>query len=353
MTLPSALRATLRVFPWYSDIPTMMPPEELAFLYHLARRRWDGDTDILEIGPWLGASTYAIAKGALGVRRTPHARLKAVDTFTWRPFMEDLVSLGLRPGESFQSLVEDNLKGVRDPRSTPDFVQLMQRSLTDDRSADLRHDEPMRSEEPTVPTLTVADIPRPCGLVVVDGAKSWAAMLHLLRILGQVGIPGTTVVVWQDYRDWGSYWVHMALEAVGPAFRRMHAPPWAPVVMVLTQRPRTDELPAVIDEVPRKVADSWLSAAAQSGDLQLRLAVELGRSLYEATFGDESRIAERYRTAAARWPDSLPNATLRSYADWASNWVNLDELQPPRYESRLRRLTWLVRATRGWSVGAQ
>ena len=83
-----------------SAIPTMISDEERRYLYWLAARVWSGSGDIVEIGPWLGGSTYCLAAGMCDSGHRVAGRLKVFDNFIWRDFMADRAPLELRPGDS-------------------------------------------------------------------------------------------------------------------------------------------------------------------------------------------------------------------------------------------------------------
>src|SRR5258705_1052894 len=64
-------------------IPSMITEEEAKY-YLYATRWYSGKGEILEIGPWLGSSTWFIVHGLLKNRNFAHKRLNVVDDFIWR-----------------------------------------------------------------------------------------------------------------------------------------------------------------------------------------------------------------------------------------------------------------------------
>src|SRR3954468_14592817 len=93
-TLPAPRRGSARE--WATVIPTMMTREELVYLTTIAREEWDGSSDLVEFGSWLGASTEALARGMqANAARRPGARLHVVDSFVWHPFMDELAGFEL------------------------------------------------------------------------------------------------------------------------------------------------------------------------------------------------------------------------------------------------------------------
>jgi predicted O-methyltransferase YrrM len=142
----------------------MLSPEELGFLHFLVRDHWYGRGDILELGPWLGASTVAMARG---MRR--EGTLHTVDAFIWQTHMADRATIALKPGRSFRPVLEAHLGPLLGR------VHIHEERLPDDASGALRFGETVAGD---IPVLQLED--RPIELVFVDGAKSWLGFRTLL-----------------------------------------------------------------------------------------------------------------------------------------------------------------------------
>jgi hypothetical protein len=102
-------------------IPTMISQEEVQYLYWLGRDVWDGSSGVLEVGPWLGGSTWCLASGIEdNPRRRVTRPLHVMDNFRWRPFMAQRAPLELSPDSSFRPSFERNVgpkaSSARDPR---------------------------------------------------------------------------------------------------------------------------------------------------------------------------------------------------------------------------------------------
>lgn len=95
-----------------SGIPTTTEPEVLQLLYWLVQGV-RGTPHVLELGSLFGASTAAMAVAAR--RRSPDARLLAVDTFVWQKWM-DRFNFGVRrkTGECFLDEFRRNTSFVSD-----------------------------------------------------------------------------------------------------------------------------------------------------------------------------------------------------------------------------------------------
>ena len=61
------------------------------------------------------------------------------------------------------------------------------------------------SEGGTVPTFQGLD--DSVEILFIDGAKSWRGMAHLIGALSKNLMPGMSLLVCQDYKFWGAYWV--------------------------------------------------------------------------------------------------------------------------------------------------
>ena len=85
------------------QIPSMLSREELQYLSWLTSEAYEGWGAIVDLGPWLGSSTAALAGG---LRRTGRsAVVRAFDLFRWvRSYMEDSAPEDLPEGKDFEFL---------------------------------------------------------------------------------------------------------------------------------------------------------------------------------------------------------------------------------------------------------
>lgn len=92
------------------DVPAMIQPEEADYYVWLGGH-YTGRGEVVEIGPWLGASTVHILDGLAPNPEFGDRRLNVYDDFVWRSVWMDpgLPDVGRRPdnGESFQPLFEE------------------------------------------------------------------------------------------------------------------------------------------------------------------------------------------------------------------------------------------------------
>ena len=215
--LPRVDRASLRARePWRGidfapppSIPTMISSEEMDYLYWLGRNAWDGSSGVVEIGPWLGGSTWCLASGIEdNPRRSAASPLHVIDNFVWRPFMADRAALQLQPNDSFRPYFEQNLGPKRD------LLVVHEANLPDDESADLTHDQPVRGDAGHIPILSGEELPEQIGIAFIDGAKSWTGLRHLLAKIAPRSLPGRTLLVLQDFKDRACYWIPLGVAAL-------------------------------------------------------------------------------------------------------------------------------------------
>lgn len=203
-------------FEYRWPVPTMLSQEERQYLYWLGKDVWSGNGSVLEVGPWLGGSTLCLAAGMRDGGRSGPGRLRVVDNFLWRSFMAERASLPIQPGQSFQPFFEENIAEFKDlirsyARALPDEV------IDDDPEAA----EKRYAESEDVPLLD--DVGGgPLEIVFIDGAKSWLGMTHLLKVCQSQLVPGHSLLVCQDFKYWGTYWVPALMARLGERVRPVH-----------------------------------------------------------------------------------------------------------------------------------
>ena len=292
-------------FAYPREIPTMLQPEETQYLYWLGASVWMSGGIVLEIGPWLGGSTMCLAAGMHASGRPSEGRLHAVDNFLWREFMVARAPLPLQPGESFEPYFLKNLETYHDivvshAATLPDETIEGDHEATAKRSA----------SEASVRTLDVAPGEGAIEILFIDGAKSWRGMAHLLRIVRERIVPGKTLLVCQDYKYWGTYWVpmmmsrlreyvepvHNVLGATTVAFRLKSEIPASALDALEDHVSRipTDEGLALIDKARRLLVSDvdWLGSAN----------VSLCRVSFLAHQGKADAAAVAFKQAQELWP---------------------------------------------------
>lgn len=241
-----------------SAIPTMVAAEELSYLHWLGRTMWDGRTDVVEFGPWLGGTTTALATGMKrNPRRNPAAKLHTIDNFVWHRFMSERAPVSLPTGASFRSLLERNISDHLD------LVVVHEARLPDDGLGDIEFEEPIRDRGSGVPLFSSALVEGPIQVVFVDGAKSWHAFQHMLC---ELQLTPYALLVLQDFQNWASYWVPMMISLLREDGQRLK------LVHVLASDTISVELPDGVDMSRVPVMPEEISV--ERGSQLMRSAVD-------------------------------------------------------------------------------
>jgi hypothetical protein len=213
------------------DIHTETSPNERKFLLSFFRRIWDGQDNVLEIGPFLGGSTRAIALGmSLNPNRSNITRIYTYDRFGKYHKPEELLRY-LTPmfqrgvlGEAEKQVILQNnsfLEIFDVIHRQFDYYRLIvpQRAILNDIPPEEREDSAASfrfegDEE------TPFDLPedRTYSAVFVDGCKSWYGTKQFM----QITLPKTTkgcYYIFQDYGTHTCFWLPVFLQIFHKHFK--------------------------------------------------------------------------------------------------------------------------------------
>jgi len=194
------------VFDYPRSVPTMLAQEEKRYLFWLGQHAWSGAGTVVEIGPWLGGSTVCLAAGMRASGHAARGKLHAIDNFLWREFMAARAPLPLTSGDSFEPFFLRNMVGYTD------IVVSHARALPDEAiEGDADAGATRFSGEKAVALFDGLPGADPVEILFIDGAKSWRGMRHLLLTISNRLLPGKTLLVCQDFKYWGAYWVPMMM----------------------------------------------------------------------------------------------------------------------------------------------
>ena len=182
------------VFP-NTGTPTMLSSIERQYLTWMTEHCFRGTGHILEIGPWLGASTQCLAEGLRRNAQAGRWKVHAVDNFVWRPFMDRRAGMSLEPGSSFESYFKQNLQ------PWTDLVVTHRRALPDDKAPLDALAASIVDTNSNPQPLFSWDVHEPVEILFVDGAKSWTGMVYLLQEVGP-HLVRDEILVCQDYKYW-------------------------------------------------------------------------------------------------------------------------------------------------------
>ena len=193
-------------------IPSQTTEGERSFLYHYFRSEWTGVGNVIEIGPFLGGTTRAIAMGMLdNPRRTNKSKLYTFDRFQDYFDVDDLKQYLLPLMDSGQLNTNDlNELGERSK-----FIEIF-KSIHESHSyyeciEPSEHGVPDRVEDKSInawmkiPELFITDA------VFIDGCKSWYGTKYFIQIISSSIRPGT-VLIFQDFAWFTCFWLPAFIE---------------------------------------------------------------------------------------------------------------------------------------------
>ncbi len=187
-----------------NPIPSMLTKDELAYLYRTTRFTYAGEGAIVDLGSFIGGSTYSLARGLdenTIVQRKP-GRIHAYDFYVYldNPHQRRLLDRcvpghELKKGDSLLHIFEDNL------RPFEDLIQV--------HAGDI---------------LEAAPPEEPIEILFVDAAKTWAVNTHIVSRFFPRLMPERSLVVHQDYYHFHCYWIHVTMQYLERYFRRLESP---------------------------------------------------------------------------------------------------------------------------------
>lgn len=297
-------------------IPSETTPDERRFLHSFAARVWAGRESVLEIGPFLGGTTRALAMGMLlNPERRGDARLFTYDRFA-----------DYYDAEALRRLVEPLVRSgdLAEPPSGGHFLELFLSLHAGTEYAPLILAQPGVLPDSRTEEATLADpIRLPDGqrfdLVFVDGAKSWYGMKSLLRTLAP-RVTGGAHLVFQDYGWYTCFWVSAALQLLGDHFE-LTAYVDATYAFQLVKRLEADTVERLIPDSPADLGAERLE----------QLFCNLGRGAAERSDIDAFLFHALHEASALRHLGQPERATNR-----------LRELVPRTWSGRQRELLDMV-----------
>lgn len=191
----------MRARPWarvsvpasVSAVPAMLSREECQYLIWLTSGRYDGWGAVVDLGPWLGGSTAALAEGLR--RRGRGGVVHSLDLFRWEPdYMGAVAAEPLAEGADFQHVF------ARHTARWAGFIQARQADLSR-----FRWDG------------------GPIELLFVDAAKTWDLANAILAGFGDHLVPGRSRVVLQDFRYHETHWLPLIFDSQPEVWREIEA----------------------------------------------------------------------------------------------------------------------------------
>jgi hypothetical protein len=192
---PPAWAGMPHVWAEFPQVPTMLSGEELQLLYWLTRDVYSGSGTVVDLGPFLGGSTCALAAG-LRDNPGPFPKGGAIHAFDHFVYTEPWLDFYTkRTGEEFR--VGDS------------FLPLYRRLTGDYRDYITAHPGDLLATEYDA---------GPIEILFVDICKSWGLNAAVLAKFFPHLIPGRSVVVQQDYLCFYHCWLIIAMDLFSDYF---------------------------------------------------------------------------------------------------------------------------------------
>lgn len=294
--------------PWLAEpspdlagVPTMISLEERQYLRWLTSAAWRDAGHVVEIGPWLGGSTLCLAQGARARCERVRHRIHAVDNFVWRPFMAEHAPLDLCAGDSFVAQFRAHVAPFSD------LVAVHAASLPDE---EIPGDPEARSQRDHGERPAFRwDAREPVEILFVDGAKSWRGMRHLLAAVGPSLATGALLVC-QDFKYWGCYWVPMILGRLAERLELAHDLAAGDTVAFHVRLPIGErEIAGLPDDVHAadpceafEALERMRAVLRRAGDELGAHALALSRVKFLAHRGDLDGACREFERVQAAWP---------------------------------------------------
>lgn len=167
------------------DIPGMITLEEKKYYTYLPRF-YSGKGEVVELGPWLGASTACLLDGLKQNPKFRGKKLHVFDDFVWRPSWMD------------QYVQPEDRLGVHS-----DFSALFKRYADSENIAYMSIEKVKicnyDGNESLTPLSWNGD---PIEMLFVDCGRTFEVNEAWFRILAPYFIPDHTLIVMQDWRLW-------------------------------------------------------------------------------------------------------------------------------------------------------
>lgn len=169
------------------NLLSMLTPYEISYLYYLTKHVYKGDGEIVDLGPYYGLSTYALAAGLKQNSVLDKSkRIYSFDLFLSKNY-EHYALKENNTGSVFEEYMEV-VNGYRD------YIHVSPGNLLD-----------MYWEG------------KPIEILFIDIAKSWELNDHIVRNYFPSLSLGSTVIQ-QDYVYFGEYWIQILMEVLSEYF---------------------------------------------------------------------------------------------------------------------------------------
>lgn len=219
--------------------PSMLTDEERQYLLWLTKETYSGWGAIVDLGPWLGSSSCALAEGLK--QAGSRAKVHSLDRFVWcRDYMESYLPADLPEGSDFLPLF------IRETATWKRWIE--------PRKIDL---------------LDFVWSEGPIEILFVDAAKDWQLLNAIFAGFGGSLVPGRSRVVLQDFRLPEAHWLPLVFDSRPDVWRQIEAVDDGTTVTFMPVKPVLGEI-----GVHPSYSDSGFPAASAEVLLRARVSNE-------------------------------------------------------------------------------
>ena len=209
----------LSVLPRVNEIRSETSLGERRFLYKFFSNIWSGENNVLEIGPFLGGTTRAIALGMLSnPKRKNESKLYTYDRFEFYYEPEQLIT-------SLQGFFDNNILDQKDKDyilATGNFYEAFQKIHNNHDYSDLIIAEkgalPQSKNDLDKPDLLKINNDNKFEVFFVDGCKGWYSTKYFMIEASQASEVGS-YFIFQDYSWHTCFWIPCFLEIMKDYFQ--------------------------------------------------------------------------------------------------------------------------------------
>ncbi len=220
MMTGSTAAADEKLTRYLSQFPTETTVGERKFLFNFFLNFWDGRDNVLEVGPFLGGTSRAIAMGMMhSANRTERVKLYTYDKFRdyYRP---DQLLETLAPMFAAGILNDQARKAIQESNSFKEVYELLHSGQDYSDLVVAQTGILPDAPEQTIDADDLFALPedRRYSAVFVDGAKSWFGTKRFMQQALTHTKPGS-YYIFQDYGAHTCFWIPVFLELMKEHFK--------------------------------------------------------------------------------------------------------------------------------------
>ncbi|PID81744.1 hypothetical protein CSA17_06055 [bacterium DOLJORAL78_65_58] len=312
---------------YLSQFPTETTLGERKLLFNFFATFWDGSQNVLEVGPYLGGTSRAIA---MGMRRNPSraadTRLYTYDKFRDYHPPQRMLEL-LAPLFQNGVLNDDARAAIQNANSFKEVYDLLHggqeySDLIVARTGILP-DRPTQQLDPQEAFQLPED--RAYSAVFVDGAKSWYGTKEFMRQSSRHTAPGA-YYLFQDYGAHTCFWIPVYCELM-KAFYNLVCYVDHTFVFQQTQPVTAADIDAVFPDTPEDFTDRQVRAIFRN---LYDFALETDNTYTLLNFQLQHAAALAYRGRVEEARDRIVELLKTPHALRYKSWI-LNALQTPTY----------------------